>query len=63
MGYDHLVHVTNACPREVQCLVRTNVNQSGVETRVRPAQTETVLTFRGSPASTFEAEVTCRWAS
>lgn len=63
IGYDHLVHVTNACERVVQCHVSTNVNPTGVEVRVAPQRTETVLTFRGSPASTFTAEVDCAWAS
>lgn len=63
IGYDHLVHVTNACEREVQCHVSTNVNPTGVDVRVAPQRTETVLTFRGSPARSFTAEVDCAWAS
>lgn len=63
MGYDHLVHITNQCTRPVQCTVRTNVNPSDIAVRVAAKTTETVLTFRGSPASSFRAEVHCDWAS
>lgn len=62
MGYDHLVHITNQCTRPVQCSVRTNVNPDTLHVRVRAKSTETVLTFRGSPANTFRAEVACDWA-
>ena len=62
IGYDLLVHITNQCNRAVDCTVRTNVNPSNISARVAPKTTETVLTFRGSPANTFRAEVHCDWA-
>lgn len=63
VGYDHLVYVTNACERPVSCHVRTDVNPSGPQIQVAPGRTETVVTYRGSPASSFTAEVTCAWAA
>lgn len=58
-GYDHLVHVTNHCEKKAHCQVTTNVNPAATEVTVAPGATETVLTFRGSPASEFTATVRC----
>ena len=58
-GYDHLVYVTNRCEKKAHCQVSTNVNPTPTEVTVAPGATETVLTFRGSPAREFTATVRC----
>lgn len=58
-GYDHLVHLTSACEMSVSCRVSTDVNPSPQTVSLAPGETTTVLTYRGSPARTFEATVSC----
>lgn len=58
-GYDHLVHVRNACEAPAACTVSTNVNPEPQNVRVQPGHEETVLTFRGSPAYEFTPRVAC----
>lgn len=58
-GYDHWVHVTNACTRPVSCRVWTNVNPDAVRVEISPQTTSSLLTFRGSPAREFTANVEC----
>lgn len=58
-GYDHLVHVENRCDRAARCAVSTNVSPTPIAITVAPRTTETVLTFRGSPAREFTAHVSC----
>jgi hypothetical protein len=58
-GYDHLVHLENACEQAVRCEVSTNVNPDVQVANLAPGTKETLLTFRGSPASAFEAKVAC----
>ena len=58
-GYDHLVTIENGCDKPVRCTVKTDVNPEPSHVRVEPQKSETVLTFRGSPASTFKADVSC----
>lgn len=60
-GYDHLVHVKNGCTKSVACEVSTNVNPKKQTVTVSSGKTETVLTFRGSPASEFKAVVKCHF--
>jgi hypothetical protein len=60
-GFDHLVHLTSACEKVAECRVSTNVNPKEQVVRLAPGAKETVLTFRGSPASTFTAKVDCRF--
>ena len=58
-GYNHIVHLTNACSVEAVCQVSTNVNPE-VMTAVVPAGASVeVLTFMGSPAREFTARVEC----
>jgi hypothetical protein len=56
---DHLVHISNGCPKVVACRVTTSVNPEPIDVDVPPGTTADVLTFRGSPARTFEASVSC----
>lgn len=58
-GYDHLVTIDNGCDRGAECIVRTNVSPDPIAVRVEAAERETVVTFRGSPASEFSARVRC----
>lgn len=58
-GYDHLVTLSNGCDRHADCTVRTDVNPEPIAVSLSAGQTEEVVTFRGSPASTFRATVRC----
>lgn len=59
-GYDHLVEIENSCERALQCTVKTDVNPEPTQVRVGPKEKATVLTFRGSPAREFKADVRCQ---
>lgn len=59
-GYDHEVEITNGCDRGATCVVRTDVNPDPITAGVDAGATVTVLTFRGSPAYAFTAQVACR---
>ena len=63
MGYDHLVHIKNACESEATCKVSTDVNPEVQVVTITPGQTKTLLTFRGSPARTFKVSLECRLAT
>ena len=58
-GYNHIVHIDNRCERRVRCSVATNVNPEPTTVEVAAGQSADVLTFRDSPASTFEPRVSC----
>ncbi|HEY6728537.1 MAG TPA: hypothetical protein VI197_31215 [Polyangiaceae bacterium] len=60
VGYDHLVHISNQCDKSARCDVSTSVNPDKVQVVVASKATETVLTWRGSPAREFTAAVSCR---
>jgi len=60
VAYDHLVHISNQCERAISCEVSTNVNPDKTRVSVASKATETVLTWRGSPAREFTAAVSCR---
>jgi hypothetical protein len=62
-GYDHLVHLDNQCDESATCEVSTNVNPKVQTVTVAAGKKATVLTFRGSPAYEFEAQVECKLAS
>ncbi len=59
-GYDHIVHLANGCSAVAECRVVTDVSPDAVGVQVDPGHEIEVLTFRGSPAATFRAEVSCR---
>lgn len=59
LGYDHIVHIHNGCDAAVQCRITTNVNPDPIDVTVAKGAREDVVTFRGSPARTFEASVHC----
>ena len=58
-GYDHLVYIFNGCTKTAHCIVTTDAHPQPIPVVV-PAVTEVeVVTFVGSPASSFEASVAC----
>jgi hypothetical protein len=59
VGYDHLVHLTNNCKRRAACSVKTDVNPDAAKLELAPGERQTVVTWRGSPAREFKAEVIC----
>jgi hypothetical protein len=59
-GYDHIVTLDNGCDKPAACLVSTDVNPDAIAVDLAPGETKSVLTFRGSPARTFRAHVSCR---
>ncbi len=58
-AYDHMVHLQNVCPDDHTCTVSTDVNPKAADVLVRAREHVEVLTYRGSPARTFVATVTC----
>lgn len=58
-GYDHLVHLSNECSRGASCKVSTDVNPEIQNVHIASGKKASVLTFRGSPARTFQAHVEC----
>jgi hypothetical protein len=62
-GYDHEVLIENTCTKPINCSVKTDVNPEATTVRVAPHATETVVTFRGSPAREFKADVDCKTES
>ncbi|MDJ0763755.1 MAG: hypothetical protein QNJ97_12300 [Myxococcota bacterium] len=60
VAYDHLVHLHSQCEWVAVCQVSTDVNPEGLSVALAPKEKKEVLTFRGSPARTFKAEVACQ---
>lgn len=58
-GYDHLVKLSNHCDKVVKCRVSSDVNPDPQDVSVPPKGQAEVLLWRGSPASTFKARVSC----
>jgi hypothetical protein len=54
LAYNHLVHFQNNCHYPVTCSVKTDVNP-----KPEANERKTHLTFRGSPARVFKADVKC----
>jgi hypothetical protein len=59
-GYDHIVHIHNACTETAACVVSTDVNPEPILATVPPTEEVEVLTFAGSPARTFTPNVWCQ---
>jgi hypothetical protein len=60
LGYNHIVTLASSCPKTLDCTVKTDVNPTPTSATVRPKETVEVVTFIGSPAYTFKADVRCR---
>ena len=59
-GYDHIVHVTNGCASAMRCAITTSANPQATTVTVASGKTESVVTYRGSPAREFTAQATCQ---
>jgi hypothetical protein len=62
-GFTHVVELKNECKRTVSCDVSSDVNPQASRAVVEAGKTEEVVTFLESPASSFNARVTCSFAS
>lgn len=62
IGYDHIVTLKSGCKVRMACKVSTNVNPDPASVDLAPGATESVVTWRGSPAYEFTANVTCNAA-
>ena len=59
IGYDHIVHLFNACQHDATCTVSTDVNPAPQIVAV-PSRTHVqVVTFLGSPVARFTPKVSC----
>jgi len=58
-GYNHIVVVTNGCVKAATCSVATDVNPTAQSVDIASGKGAEVLTFSGSPSSTFTARVSC----
>jgi hypothetical protein len=59
LGYNHIVHLKNACARPAECDVATDVNPQAQHVSVAGGTAVEVNTFMGSPARVFVPKVTC----
>lgn len=59
VAYNHLVHLANRCDKAAVCRIKTDVNPQPATVSLAPKEKKTHLTFRGSPARTFKADVVC----
>jgi hypothetical protein len=59
VGYNHLVHIADACDAPAECIVSTDVNPEPQKVLVPPHAEIEVITFRGSPARVFVPRVEC----
>lgn len=58
-GYDHVVHVSNECDKDVACDVSTNVDPHPRRVRVNSKKRTSVLTRRGAPSPRFTPRASC----
>jgi hypothetical protein len=58
-GYNHVVGIENTCDKPVACAVSTDVAPDPIKATVAPKEKTELVTYRGSPASTFKAKVEC----
>jgi hypothetical protein len=63
LGYDHTVTLQSSCEVTADCSVKTDVNPAPTEVVVPPSKTVDVITWRGSPAYEFQADVSCKLRS
>jgi hypothetical protein len=59
-GYNHVVELANGCSKSATCQVSTDVNPEIQTVRLAPGEKRSIMTFMGSPSSTFVARVDCR---
>lgn len=58
-GYDHIVHLHNACSSAALCEVTTDVAPDPIQVHLAVDEKREVLTYRGSPSSQFTFQVSC----
>ena len=58
-GYDHVVTLTSRCDKDAECHVATDVSDEVVDVELPAGEARDVVTYRGSPASEFHADVKC----
>ena len=58
-GYDHVVHIQNACAKDASCSVATDVNPDAVTVKVAKTTEVETVTWLGSPAREFIPKVKC----
>ncbi len=58
-GFNHLVHIANACAATADCAVSTDVNPEAQKVEVGGNSETVINTFLGSPARTFTPRVKC----
>ena len=58
-GYDHIVHLHNACSSAAHCEVTTDVAPDPIQVRLAVDEKREVVTFRGSPSRQFTFHVSC----
>ena len=59
-GYNHVVVLRNGCSKDATCTIATDVNPAPTTAEVAKGTTQEVVTWSGSPASTFNARVACK---
>jgi hypothetical protein len=59
-GYDHIVKLENQCQKTVVCSVSSDVRPDPIVVSLAPKARTEVLLWRGSPASTFKARLSCQ---
>jgi hypothetical protein len=59
VGYDHIVTLKSTCQQRHSCTVKTNVNPESTRVELDPGESHSVVTWRGSPAREFSADVKC----
>jgi hypothetical protein len=59
LAYNHIVHIANGCSVPMTCTVATDVSTEVQTVTVPPESRAAVVTFIGSPASAFTADVRC----
>jgi hypothetical protein len=59
-AYDHVVTLESGCDQAMRCEVSTDVNPTPSTVELARGETKSVLTYRGSPAREFKANVECK---
>jgi hypothetical protein len=59
-GFDHVVTLRNGCKKPARCSVKTDANPRASSVELAVGEERMIVTFAGSPAREFRADVTCR---
>jgi hypothetical protein len=62
-GYDHIVHINNACRVKATCVVSSDVSREWIQVVVPAGEQIEVVTKRGSLAREFTPRIECRFLS